>query len=155
MVSGKTRSTIAILALVAAGPAAALGFGDFRAQVLLGQPLNLAVPVSLAEGETLSAECAAAEIQIGESRLQPGMVLNSATGTFLWIPSETQDGIYPVTFRVSDNQGASTDVLISITVREVNTAPQLANPGGKTLNEHTLLTFTLSATESFLNIEGS
>lgn len=74
MVSGKTRSTIAMLALVAAGPAASLGFGDFRAQVLLGQPLNLAVPVSLAESETLSAECAAAEIQIGESRLQPGMV---------------------------------------------------------------------------------
>jgi hypothetical protein len=74
MVSGKTRSTIAMLALVAAGPATALGFGDFRAQVLLGQPLNLAVPVSLAEGETLGTECAAAEVQIGESRLQPGMV---------------------------------------------------------------------------------
>lgn len=74
MASGKTRSTIAILALMAAGPAAALGFGDFRAQVLLGQPLNLAVPVSLGEGETLAAECAAAEVQVGESRLQPGTV---------------------------------------------------------------------------------
>jgi pilus assembly protein FimV len=74
MVSGKTRSTIAMLALMAAGPAAALGLGDVRAQVLLGQPLNLAIPVSLGEGETLSAECAAAEVQVGESRLQPGMV---------------------------------------------------------------------------------
>lgn len=74
MVSGKTRSTIAMLALVAAGPAAALGFGDFRAQVLLGQPLNLALPVSLAEGETLSADCASADVVVGESRLQPGMV---------------------------------------------------------------------------------
>ncbi|HVK32739.1 MAG TPA: hypothetical protein VM845_09560 [Burkholderiaceae bacterium] len=59
---------------MAAGPAAALGFGEFRAQVLLGQPLNLALPVTLAEGETLGADCAGAEIQIGDTRLQPGMV---------------------------------------------------------------------------------
>lgn len=74
MASGKTRSTIAILALAAAGPAAALGFGEFRTQVLLGQPLNLAVPVSLAEGETLAADCASAEVQSGDVRLPPGTV---------------------------------------------------------------------------------
>jgi len=51
-----------------------LGFGDFRANVLLGQPLNLALPVSLGEGETLTSDCASADVQSGDSRLQPGTV---------------------------------------------------------------------------------
>jgi pilus assembly protein FimV len=74
MLSGKTRLTIAILALAVGGPVAALGFGEMRAQAFLGQPLNLAVPVTLAEGESLGAECASAEVLSGEVRLQPGMV---------------------------------------------------------------------------------
>jgi hypothetical protein len=72
MVSGKT--TLAILACVASGAASALGFGDFRSQVILGQPLNLAVPVTLAEGETLGAECAGAEVVSGDSRLSSSVV---------------------------------------------------------------------------------
>lgn len=74
MLSGKTRLTIATLALAVGGPVAALGFGELRAQAFLGQPLNLAVPISLAEGESLGAECASAEVLSGEVRLQPGMV---------------------------------------------------------------------------------
>jgi hypothetical protein len=74
MVSSTTRSAIAMLSLAACGSAAALGFGEFRAQALLGQPLNLAVPVSLNEGETLSSECASAEVVAGDVRLQPGTV---------------------------------------------------------------------------------
>jgi pilus assembly protein FimV len=78
MFIGKTRLTISFiasgLALGLAGPAAALGFGDFRANALLGQPLNLALPVSLAEGETLTGDCVSAEVQSGDSRLQPGTV---------------------------------------------------------------------------------
>jgi hypothetical protein len=73
MVSSKT--ILALLVLTAAsGAASALGFGDFRSQVVLGQPLNLAVPVSLADGETLGAECASAEVVAGDSRLPPGSV---------------------------------------------------------------------------------
>jgi hypothetical protein len=72
MVSGKT--TLAILACVASGAASALGFGEFRSQVILGQPLNLAVPVTLAEGETLGAECASVEVVSGDSRLPSGAV---------------------------------------------------------------------------------
>ena len=74
MFSGKTRSILALLALAATGQASALGFGEVRAQVFLGQTLNLAVPVQLGEGETLGAECASAEVQLGETRLQPGLV---------------------------------------------------------------------------------
>ena len=74
MFIGKLRLSLSFIALAMAGPAAALGFGDFRANALLGQPLNLALPVSLAEGETLTSQCASAEVQAGETRLQPGTV---------------------------------------------------------------------------------
>jgi hypothetical protein len=56
------------------GPAAALGFGEVRANALLGQPLNLALPVTLADGETLTSDCVSAEVQAGDSRLLPGTV---------------------------------------------------------------------------------
>ena len=74
MFSGKTHSIIALVALVTAGPAAALGFGEFRAQVVLGQTLNLALPVTLGEGETLAPDCVSAEVVDGESRLPSGSV---------------------------------------------------------------------------------
>ncbi len=74
MFIGKLRLSITFIALGIAGPALALGFGDFRATALLGQPLNLALPVSLAEGETLTSSCVSAEVQSGDMRLQPGTV---------------------------------------------------------------------------------
>ncbi len=74
MFIGKLRLFISFIALGTAGSAMALGFGDFRASALLGQSLNLALPVSLAEGETLTSNCVSAEIQSGDSRLQPGTV---------------------------------------------------------------------------------
>jgi pilus assembly protein FimV len=74
MYIGKTRLSIFLFALAITGPAAALGFGDFRASALLGQTLNVALPVSLAEGETLTSACASAEVQAGDSRLPPDTV---------------------------------------------------------------------------------
>lgn len=65
---------VATVALVSGGGAAALGFGPIRSSIVLGQPLNLAVPVNLAEGESLSAECASAEIVSGDNKLAPGVV---------------------------------------------------------------------------------
>jgi pilus assembly protein FimV len=74
MHTGRTRFLIAIVALASSGAATALGFGPVRSTAVLGQPLNLAVPVNLAEGESLSAECAGAEVQSGENKLAPGTV---------------------------------------------------------------------------------
>ena len=65
---------VAVTALGVSGSAAALGFGPIRSTVVLGQPLNLAVPVNLAEGESLTSECASAEVVAGDVKLQPGMV---------------------------------------------------------------------------------
>ena len=71
---GRLQLFVAITALGFGGSVSALGFGPIRSSVVLGQPLNLAVPVNLAEGETLSSECASAEVVAGDVKLQPGTV---------------------------------------------------------------------------------
>ena len=71
---GWTQLLVAIAALASGGSASALGFGPIRSSVVLGQPLNLAVPVNLAEGETLATECASAEVTAGDNKLAPGVV---------------------------------------------------------------------------------
>lgn len=59
---------------VAAAPAKALGFGRTGNTTQLGQPLNFAAAIRLENDESLSRECVAAEVQSGDSRLQPGQV---------------------------------------------------------------------------------
>lgn len=59
---------------VAAAPAKALGFGRIGNTTQLGQPLNFAAAIRLENDESLSRECVAAEVMVGESRLQPGQV---------------------------------------------------------------------------------
>src|SRR6185295_3053772 len=77
-----------------------------------------------------------------------GMTLNGTTGDFSWTPTEAQDGQHVVVFRATDNHStAGTDQTVTITVDEVNDPPVLANPGNKSLNEKTVLSFTLNATD--------
>ena len=71
---GWQQFLVAVVALASGGGSVALGFGPIRSSVVLGQPLNLAIPVNLAEGETLSAECASAEVTSGDIKLPPGSV---------------------------------------------------------------------------------
>ncbi|GGH12871.1 putative Ig domain-containing protein [Paenibacillus segetis] len=79
-----------------------------------------------------------------------GASINSMTGVFTWTPTEAQGpGTYTFIVRVSD--GALTaEEQITVTVLEVNEAPVLAAIGDKTINEETLLTFTVIATDADL-----
>jgi PKD repeat protein len=82
-----------------------------------------------------------------------GMNLVAATGAFTWTPTEAQGpGAYSVTFRATDNGSPAlfNEKTVTITVGEVNTAPVLANPGDKTVNEGALLAFALSASDADL-----
>ncbi len=74
MYIGWRQLFIAVVAFASGGNAAALGFGSIRSNVVLGQVLNLAVPISLAEGEALGAECANAAVMSGEVRVPPESV---------------------------------------------------------------------------------
>ena len=59
-----------LLALLpASGHLWALGLGPGPQSVLLGQPLDITVPVRLESGETLGPECVSVEVQVGDQRL--------------------------------------------------------------------------------------
>jgi hypothetical protein len=60
--------------LVWAGGAAAAGLGPGDAGATLGQPLNFAVAVRLDAGDSLTPECVAAEVVIGDRRVPSALV---------------------------------------------------------------------------------
>ncbi len=70
----------------------------------------------------------------------------NGTGTFNWTPTFAQAGSYPVTFRASDGTLLDSQI-VTITVNFVNAPPSLAVIGNKSVNENTLLTFGVSATD--------
>jgi len=81
------------------------------------------------------------------NNLPAGASFNSTTRVFSWTPTLAQVGSYQaVHFEVRDaSLSDSEDITINVT--NSNTAPVLAAIGDKTVNENSLLTFTLSATD--------
>jgi len=79
--------------------------------------------------------------------LPPGATFDPATGVFAWTPTESQQGQYVVTFTATDDgtPRLADSEAVTITVREVNAAPALAPIGGRSVDEHNLLQFTVSA----------
>jgi hypothetical protein len=83
-----------------------------------------------------------------DSSAPAGATINPATGAFNWTPDETQGpAVYSVTVRVTDDGTPSLDDFrtFDITVDEVNQPPVLAAIGNKSVDEGSLLTFTVSA----------
>lgn len=79
-----------------------------------------------------------------------GATIDSDTGEFHWMPSDTQiPGVFPVTIRVSDGgaPGKEDFETFMITVDEVNLPPVLEAIGDQTVQEGSLLTFTATATD--------
>ena len=76
-----------------------------------------------------------------------GSTINGSTGAFSWTP--TASGTFPVTVRVTDNGSPALNDFeaINIVVGSNNQPPVVANPGNKTTNELTALTFTATATD--------
>ena len=65
---------------------------------------------------------------------------------FSWKPTYDQKGSYTVTFKVSD--GTLTDSeTVAIAVGNVNQAPELEAIGNQSVDENSLLSFTVSATD--------
>ena len=82
--------------------------------------------------------------------LAAGMMINSATGEFIWTPTEGQSGSHSVTITVTDDGAGLLDDFetFTIMVNEVNVAPVLAAIGDQTVNELSTLNFTASATDA-------
>jgi uncharacterized repeat protein (TIGR01451 family) len=86
-------------------------------------------------------------VTLSAEGLPPGATFDPATGVFAWTPTESQQGQYVVTFTATDDgtPRLADSEAVTITVREVNAAPVLAPIGGRSVDEHTLLQFTVSA----------
>lgn len=101
--------------------------------------LTFTVGASDADGDTLTYSA---------SGLPAGASFTPATRVFTWTPTNTQGGTHWVTFGVTDGQIPVTQT-IAITVAEVvNNAPVLGAIGNKNVNEGSLLSFSVSATDS-------
>jgi PKD domain-containing protein/putative Ig domain-containing protein/parallel beta helix pectate lyase-like protein/Big-like domain-containing protein len=116
---------------------------------------------TIEEGQTLTFTVVATDPDLPANTLTysfgpgapAGITINPVTGTVSWTPTEAQGpGDYPLTVVVTDNGSpALTDSkTITISVREVNTAPVLASIGSKVIDESRTLTFTVSATDADL-----
>ena len=72
------------------------------------------------------------------------------SGIFSWTPDFTQSGNYNITFIATDDSSATDSEEITITVNNVNenNAPILAAIGNKTVDENSLLTFIVTATDN-------
>ena len=67
---------------------------------------------------------------------------------YRWTPTESQGGAYHfVTIKVTDGYGASSHGVFGIGVNEVNTAPYLDGMPRLGTDEHSLLTFPVSASD--------
>ena len=84
-----------------------------------------------------------------------GLTVDASTGAIAWTPGETQGpDAHVVTIRVTDNnpdatndQTLSAEGSFTITVNEVNAAPNLQSPGDQTVDELSQLAFSVSATD--------
>ena len=81
--------------------------------------------------------------------LPPGAVFDPDARTFAWTPLEDQDGQYSVTFAVTNGIAFAAET-ITITVHEVNQPPVPAPIGDRSVDEGSLLSFTVSATDADL-----
>ena len=72
---------LAVAASLASADVAAMGLGSVRSATLLGQPLNVAVPVRLEADENLEAECVRAEVQAGDAMVDRDSVRVRITRT--------------------------------------------------------------------------
>jgi hypothetical protein len=106
--------------------------------------LATATDVDAAQTATFTLDAAAVGL---------GATIDATTGAFSWTPTEAQGaGIYDITITVVDNgtPQLSDSETIQIQVNEVNVAPVLGAIGDRTVDEGTLLAFTITGTDTDL-----
>jgi len=120
-------------------------------------PILAVVPdATVLEGQSLNLTLMATDADLPPQTLVYSLVSGpqglsvSVAGALRWVPSEAQGpSTNLVTVRVSDGM-ANTDRSFKIVVNEVNQAPVLAAVADQVLNEGTLLSLTLTATDADL-----
>jgi VCBS repeat-containing protein len=113
------------------------------------QQINEKTTISFTVSASDPHDTPANNITLAVSGLPSGATFDPITGNFLWTPSESQQGSYSLTFTATDDgtpAGVSSET-ITITVNAVNDAPVLAPIGDKLVEEETLLSFLVAASD--------
>ena len=125
----------------------------------LSPVLELIGGQTVAEGSLLSFTASATDVDLPAENLSfsldagapDGATIDPTTGVFQWTPNESQGpAVYSLTVRVTDDGVPSLEDFetVTITVMEVNRAPELAAIGDQSVDEGSLLTFTAAATDA-------
>jgi len=123
--------------------------------------LAVVAPVTVNEGVLVSFSATATDSDLPAQTLTysldpgaPAGAAISAAGAFTWTPGEADGpGVFPVTVRVTDSTGLSDTATFQVTVNEAATPPAVVNPGPQTVNELTLLSLPIAATDADLPVE--
>jgi hypothetical protein len=114
-----TTLIIACAASAVAHPAQAIGFGRLEASAVLGQTLNLPVPVHAEPGERMVPECVSAEVTVGDVqlardrvrvRLEPSTSPSATSGDWIARVQTTtviDEPVLDITLHVGCGQGFS------------------------------------------------
>ncbi len=97
----------------AASSAHALGFGRITNATQLGQPLNFAAVVRLEPEESLPRECVSAEVQSGDTKLQPGQIRTTLEGS----PDSSERSVRVTTSAIIDEPVVTVSVTVGCTAR--------------------------------------
>jgi len=118
--------------------------------------LNPVGDISVNEGTAVTVQLTGADVNTGDvltysytsTPAITGATFDAATGAFAWTPATNQNGVYTVTFSVSDGALTASAGKI-ITVGVVNIAPTLTvNPAGPvTVNEGSATTIQLTGAD--------
>ena len=112
--------------------------------------------LAVSEGSLLTFTAKASDVDLPENELMfsldgapTGATIDPETGAFTWTPSENQGpGTYAFEVVVTDEDGATDEQEITVTVNEVNVAPVLEELDDElVVNEGSLLTFTAEASD--------
>jgi uncharacterized repeat protein (TIGR01451 family) len=99
--------------------------------------LNFTISATDLDGDTVTYSA---------NGLPAGATLDDVTGEFSWTPGFDDAGSYNVEFIASANSLDDSET-VTITVANIDRAPELDQVGNKVVNEDALLSFTISATD--------
>jgi cyclophilin family peptidyl-prolyl cis-trans isomerase len=137
----------------------ALGGSDeetFQVTVNQAPAISAIADQMIDEGQAFSLTATATDPNPGDTftfSLLPGapasMTIDPNTGVITWSPEETDGGAtFPVTVRVTDAGGLSSEDSFDVVVNEVNSPPVLGPIGDRRINSGEALTFNAVATDS-------
>ncbi len=104
--------------------------------------MALQVPLSASDPDREDS----GKLTFSSANLPLGAILDASSGMFNWTPGYDQSGQYAYTFTVSDGR-LNDSKTMPVTVNHVNRPPVLADVANQTVDENSILSFTVSGSD--------